>query len=275
MTCDVSVVIPTYNSSTTLRRALGSVHGQSLLPREIIVVDDGSDDWVQSQLIAASYSDIISTRFIHLEENRGVSTARNVGVSAAVCRYLAFLDSDDVWFKHKLAIQYSLMTSRHLDLSMHQYRDNLGCPQGDAEDRQDVSSPSVSSLSAWTPLLRNDNTSTVMVLRQKMVSYDTSLRRGEDFKLYMELLSRHRCGGAYIRHALAGAFKSTIGTSGLSQDVKGMHLGRMLGLQKLISESSIDVFQYIFGVTTETVKYPIRVLKVWLRNRAAMSGGGM
>jgi glycosyltransferase involved in cell wall biosynthesis len=99
MSCDVSVIIPTYNSSSTLKRALDSVYGQSLLPREIIVVDDGSDDWEQSRLIATSYPDSISIRFIHMDKNQGVSTARNVGISAALCRYLAFLDSDDVWYR--------------------------------------------------------------------------------------------------------------------------------------------------------------------------------
>ena len=49
MSCDVTVVVPVYNSSHTLKRALDSVFSQSLLPREIIVVDDGSDDWEQSQ----------------------------------------------------------------------------------------------------------------------------------------------------------------------------------------------------------------------------------
>jgi glycosyltransferase involved in cell wall biosynthesis len=75
MSCDVSVVIPTYNSSGTLKRALDSVYGQSLLPREIILVDDGSDDAELSGRIAASYPDRISIRFIPLARNQGVSAA--------------------------------------------------------------------------------------------------------------------------------------------------------------------------------------------------------
>jgi hypothetical protein len=104
-----------------------------------------------------------------------------------------------------------------------------------------------------------------MVLKQKMVPYDTSLRRGEDFTLYMELLSRHDCKAAYIRRVLAGGFKSTIGVSGLSQDVKGMHVGRMLALKKLIDRRRISRAQYLFGISTETLKYPIRVLRVSFR----------
>src|SRR5882762_10135933 len=117
MNCDVSAITPTYNSSGTLRRALDSIYSQSLLPREVIVVDDGSDDWEQSRLIAASYPDSIASRFIHLDNNQGPSTARNIGIASARCRYVAFLDSDDIWYRDKIAIQYGLMTSHNLDFS--------------------------------------------------------------------------------------------------------------------------------------------------------------
>jgi glycosyltransferase involved in cell wall biosynthesis len=272
MSCDVSVITPTYNSSGTLKRALDSIYGQSLLPREIIVVDDGSDDWEQSRLIATSYPDCIAIRFIHMAKNQGPSTARNIGISAARGRYLAFLDSDDVWYEDKVAIQHGLMTNHNLDFSMHQYchdRTRLGCDK-DREDRDDSSALSFSSLSSWTPLLRNDSTNSVMVLKEKMVFYDTSLRRGEDFTLYMELLSRPGCRALYIRRVLAGGFKSTIGASGLSRDVKAMHVGRMLALKKLTDRGCISTFQYLFGISAETVKYPIRVLRVSLRTRVAI-----
>jgi glycosyltransferase involved in cell wall biosynthesis len=246
------------------------VYGQSLRPREIVVVDDGSDDWEQSRLIAASYPDSISLRFIHMDQNEGPSTARNTGISASLCPYLAFLDSDDVWHKDKIAIQYGLMTSQHLDFSMHRYCHDMTRSGCDREDSDDMLPLSLSSLSSWTPLLRNDSTNSVMVLREKMVLYDTSMRRGEDFTLYMELLSRPGCRAVYIRRVLAGGFKSTIGASGLSQDVKAMHVGRMLALKKLTDRGCISIFQYLFGISTETVKYPIRILRVSLRARFAV-----
>jgi glycosyltransferase involved in cell wall biosynthesis len=271
MSCDVSVVIPTYNSSGTLKRALDSVYGQSLLPREIILVDDGSDDAELSGRIAASYPDRISIRFIPLARNQGVSAARNAGISAARCRYLAFLDADDVWYTDKIAIQYRIMSSRNLDFSMHRYCHDLTRLRRANQDSNDRCFPSLSSLSSWTPLLRNDSTNSVMVRKESMVFYDTSLRRGEDFTLYMELLSRHGYRAAYIKRVLAGGFKSTIGASGLSQDVKGMHAGRMLALRKLIRAGKISMAQYCFGIWTETLKYPVRHLRVSLRSRMAMS----
>lgn len=273
MTCDVSVIIPTYNSSSTLRRALDSVHGQSLLPREIIVVDDGSEDWAESQRIAASYPGIIALRFLRQENNRGVSAARNRGIGAARCSYLAFLDADDIWFKQKLLLQYELMSHGNVDFSMHGYRDDLNVQACTVEECPLPQPLAYSAFTRWTPLLRNDNTSTVMVARQKMVLYDTSLRRGEDFKAYMELLSRQGCRGMYMRQVLAGAFKLSLGVAGLSQDLNAMHLGRMLALKRLFAENSISPLQFLFGTTTEMMKYPTRILRVWFHTRALQPRG--
>jgi glycosyltransferase involved in cell wall biosynthesis len=276
MSCDVSVVMPVYNSSGTLGRALDSIYAQSLLPREIIVVDDGSDDWEQSRKIAGSCPNSIVMRFIHLDKNQGVSTARNTGISAARGRYLAFLDADDVWLKDKIAIQFGLMTGRHLDFSIHQYCSDVGRLPGNGAIGHNGSSLSLSPLSPWTPLIRNDSTNSVMVLKQRMVLYDAALRRGEDFKCYMELLSKRgrNCHGLYIRRVLAGGFKrSTIGVSGLSGDVDAMHQGRLTALKKLATEGIISRVQYLVGTGMEMAKYPVRVLLVALRNRAARSRG--
>lgn len=92
-TCDISVVIPLYNKSAEIARALSSVLAQTMPPREIIVVDDGStDDGVDK--VEAFDSPLL--RIIR-QENQGVSVARNVGIKAAESRWVALLDGDDVW----------------------------------------------------------------------------------------------------------------------------------------------------------------------------------
>jgi glycosyltransferase involved in cell wall biosynthesis len=96
----VSVVIPTYNRSVVLRRALESVVAQTRPPDEVIVVDDGSTDdtveWVEREL-----PDMTLMR----RSNYGVSNARNRGVEAAGSEWIAFLDSDDEWRPEKLEKQ--------------------------------------------------------------------------------------------------------------------------------------------------------------------------
>jgi glycosyltransferase involved in cell wall biosynthesis len=89
---NVSVIIPAYNVENTLRQCLNSVFTQSLQPREVIVVNDGSDDGTSS--VCASFG----RRIIYIEQkNQGQGAARNAGIRCATGRYIAFLDADDYW----------------------------------------------------------------------------------------------------------------------------------------------------------------------------------
>jgi glycosyltransferase involved in cell wall biosynthesis len=267
MNCDVSVIIPVYNSSGTLRRALDSVFSQTLLPREILVVDDGSDDWEESKLIVASYPSSICVHFIRCEKNGGAGVARNAGLKAASCRYIAFLDSDDVWFKNKLKIQHGMMACNRICFSAHGYVADLSHLRGEAEETRDVT-PLCSSFSSWSLLYKNYSTPTVMVLREKMVPFDPFLRRNEDWKCWMEVFSKSDLKGVYIRHALAGGFKPSIGASGLSYDVKKLHASRIIALKRLIDGDKISIVQYLVGICTEQAKYPLRVILLARRRRA-------
>ncbi len=98
-TSNISVVIPLYNKAAEIARALRSVLGQSLLPYEIIVVDDGSTDG--SGDIAEAFASSL-VRVIR-QENQGVSAARNRGIREASSRWVALLDGDDVWCADFLA----------------------------------------------------------------------------------------------------------------------------------------------------------------------------
>src|SRR5579864_7085464 len=95
----VSVVIPAYNSSRYISGTLDSVLSQTLSNREIILVNDGSPDTRELEATLQPY--VQGLRYFN-QENRGPSAARNVGIRAARGRYVAFLDSDDVWLPHHL-----------------------------------------------------------------------------------------------------------------------------------------------------------------------------
>ena len=102
----VSVIIPTYNRREILARALDSVLGQTHQPHEVWVVDDGSTDGT-AQMLAADYPDV---RVI-MQENRGVSAARNAGISACSGQWIALLDSDDSWLPTKLERQLDAISA--------------------------------------------------------------------------------------------------------------------------------------------------------------------
>ena len=109
----VSVIIPVYNRTFSIRDAVESVLIQSVKPSEIIVIDDGSSfDMV---LYLKNYMQHI--RLIKLNENKGISFARNTGIKAACSEYIAFLDSDDLFLPEKLEYQLNYMAENNLYIS--------------------------------------------------------------------------------------------------------------------------------------------------------------
>lgn len=107
----VSVITPIYNSADYLADTIESVQLQSFEAWELILVDDCSTDG--SLALAQKYGQQDSRiRLICLEQNSGAAVARNTAIAAARGRYIAFLDSDDMWLEHKLAVQLDFM-QRH------------------------------------------------------------------------------------------------------------------------------------------------------------------
>lgn len=100
----ISVIIPTYNRADLLCEAIDSVLAQTCQELEIIVVDDGSTD--NTKEVIAGYGDKV--KYVY-QENQGVYAARNTGVRISQRSYIAFLDSDDIWEKDKIAAQLNLL----------------------------------------------------------------------------------------------------------------------------------------------------------------------
>jgi len=96
----VSVIIPSYNRGWIIKEAVDSVLAQDYSDFELIVVDDGSTD--NTSEILNSYKEDIKVLY---QDNKGVSAARNRGVAASSGRFVAFLDSDDLWLAQKLTVQ--------------------------------------------------------------------------------------------------------------------------------------------------------------------------
>lgn len=122
---NISVIIPTFNRNWSLLACLNSVLNQSLRQFECIIIDDGSTDTTESLVqgfIESLPEDSPLFRYIKTD-NHGVSAARNTGVNSCNpdTKYIAFLDSDDLWHPDKLKLQLELhQTEPHLKISQTQ-----------------------------------------------------------------------------------------------------------------------------------------------------------
>lgn len=104
---EVSIILPTYNRADVIGRAVASIQAQSFRNWELVVVDDGSTDDTVARLQALG-----DTRLrIVAQANAGVYVARNTGLRECCGRYITFMDSDDEWLPHFLALTVGFLHS--------------------------------------------------------------------------------------------------------------------------------------------------------------------
>ena len=180
----VSVVIPVFNRQKSCLAAVASVQAQRGVFCEIIIVDDSSEKpfILNGQTVGPH-----TLRIIRHESNKGAAAARNTGIKAANSRWIAFLDSDDLWHTGKLAEQIALAEqSPKLTCVMSGFR-RVSLATGACLNRIPIDSREVSDFAAgcWfapgsTSLVPADAFATVGLM-------DTSLARLEDLDWYLRL----------------------------------------------------------------------------------------
>jgi glycosyltransferase involved in cell wall biosynthesis len=191
----LSVVIPCYNAERYIAATIESVLAQGHAALEIIVVDDGSSDGSVA-LVRAAFPQVR----VEQQANAGVAAARNRGIALARGEWIAFVDADDIWLPGKLEAQFALMaatpgcrmsyTAWHVWPCQEALPDSATVEQLRREDGQ----PRWNGASGWIyPELLLDCwvwTSTVLAQRalfDEVGVFDTSLRIGEDYDLWLRL----------------------------------------------------------------------------------------
>jgi glycosyltransferase involved in cell wall biosynthesis len=227
----VSVIIPTFNRWPLVGAAIKSVLAQSYGDFELIVVDDGSTDDTAEQL--AQWG---SRLLILKQPNRGVSAARNLAVRHARGRYLAFLDSDDLWLPNKLAIQVAFM-EQHPSAQICQTEEtwirNAVKVNPKAKHRKPSGDIFIASLELC--LVSPSAAMLTRELFEQVGGFDESLPVCEDYDLWLRIALDHSV--ALIDDALV--IKRGGHADQLSRSLWGMDRYRVLVLRKLL-RSGID-----------------------------------
>ena len=117
----VSIIMPAYNAEKYIEEAIESVLKQTYRNWELIIVNDCSIDATE-QIVKKYQEQDERIKFHSLTENHGVANARNTALQNAVGRYIAFLDSDDMWLPEKLEKQIGFMKINNYVFTYHQYR---------------------------------------------------------------------------------------------------------------------------------------------------------
>lgn len=120
MKIKISVIIPFYDDLKLLKRAINSVQSQSFKDYELIIIHDNPDDKESIEL----FKEFVKKKKIEVlinNKNLGAGLSRNRGIRKAKGEFIAFLDSDDIWKKNKLQIQYNYMKKNNLLVSHTSY----------------------------------------------------------------------------------------------------------------------------------------------------------
>lgn len=120
MTDLVSIVTPLYNAEKTIAETIESVLAQTYTNWELNVVDDCSTD-SSAEIVKKYMSNDSRIKYFRLDSNSGAAVARNTSMKMANGRYLAFLDSDDLWHKEKLEKQIFFMQINNVAFSFTEY----------------------------------------------------------------------------------------------------------------------------------------------------------
>lgn len=119
----VSVIMPSYNNAEYIADAIESVIGQSYPFWELIIVDDCSSD--NTERVIKTYLGDRRIRFLKNKKNSGAAVARNYALREATGKWVAFLDSDDIWDSEKLEIQIDFMLNNNYYFTYTDYKIQL------------------------------------------------------------------------------------------------------------------------------------------------------
>lgn len=262
----ISVVIPCYNAEPYLGRAVNSVLSQSLLPLELILIDDASTDGgITKTLIENLINRIPKIRPgikaipVFLGKNHGPGNARNAGWEKATQPWIAFLDADDVWDHQKLEIQYQcLQLNPSIDLLAHksQFLNNNKFLE---KKRVEVNCIQVQKINLRQMLLSNLFPTRSVMLRNKIKLRFPSRRESEDYSLWLEIIA----SGSDVRLmncVLAYTFKSEYSKGGYSGNLWEQEKRELQTIINFFKKNKLNSLILLICINWSLIKYFRRLL---------------
>nr|WP_319569913.1 glycosyltransferase family A protein [uncultured Draconibacterium sp.] len=188
----ISVIIPTYNRSSSIERSIRSVLDQSYTVIELIVVDDCSTDNTEKLVRSINDNRLV---YYKLEKNSGASYARNCGIKKAKGKYIAFQDSDDTWRPNYLETQLNTF------LKVEDTYDAQICRFSYLMDNEERISPARKDIKDGISLeklfLKNVVGTPVLIVKKETLEeiggFDSNLPAFQDWDLALRLyLNKHK-----------------------------------------------------------------------------------
>ena len=269
--CEISVVIPYYNSEKTILRALNSVINQTYRDFEIILIDDGSVDNTH-RIVENFISNNSNYKFIHIYQvNSGPSKARNIGIKSCNGKYIALLDSDDEWLPEKLQKQISVLKKYNADM--------IGCNYNlilkGKVIKKYIVKKYLKKISFFKCLFKHYFTSSTIVFSKKAILdiglFPENQKYMED--AYVFKLINRKYDAYVLKDNLVNFYKHLYGDCGLSMKLKDMEIHELNNFKSFRKKNNeynkkINFLLYSCVIIFSYLKYLRRLLIVKLRRKS-------
>lgn len=246
----VDTIIPVYNGEEFILQAIKSVENQTLLPNQIIIVNDGSTDNTTKLILDYKVHSKVPIKYVN-KKNGGLSSARNAGIKASSGEFIAFLDVDDLWERNKLALQMKAFKESSLPNLGVVYTD---CVYVDSKNNPNPHLKHVQFSKNLRGYIRpqlfygnriSGSGSGVLVRREcfnKVGPFDEKLPSYEDWDMWIRISQFYTFDN--VNQKLVRIRQHS---SNMSSSLRLMILGQLLVLNKIIEENQLDQ-KIILGV---------------------------
>jgi len=243
---------------------MASIAAQTILPYEVILVEDASPDDGKTldtlHNLANGYGDVFAVALIPLTQNGGPASARNRGWAAASQPFIAFLDADDAWHPKKIEMQYGWMEKHpEYGLTGHAYS---------VRRSGDNNWPSLGFEMVARPVSKNGSlffnpysTISVMLKRDLPFRFKEGKRYAEDYLLWLQIIQSGE-PAAYLDVPLASTYKEDYGSAGLSARLWEMEVGVLETYWQLHRDGAIGLLMVCSLSIYSIAKYMRRVALV-------------
>lgn len=261
----IGVIIPMYNAATTIVNALESVKKQTCKEAfQILVINDGSTD--NSQQVVEEYINSNPDMDIKLfnQSNKGVSSARNIGLNNVDTEFVAFLDADDEWLPEKTEKQMKLFEEFPALVL-------VGCNRNGEVYKRFLFSKigKIKEIHFKTLLLKNFFPTSGVVIRKNIVGmigyFNENQQYMEDVDYWIRICRLEK--GILLNESLVhyGRGKPYFGYSGLSLNLWKMEKAELTNIKRYLQSGDINIIEFACIYVCSLLKYLRRILIVKIR----------
>ena len=218
----ISIIIPYYKDEINILHSVNSAIKQSYKNIEIIIIDD-ENSVISKKILLSIKKKSKKIKVILLKKNVGVSQARNLGISRASGRLIAFLDSDDIWKRDKLTMQVDFMNKNKIDLCYTNYYAFSG--------KKIIYKVKIKKSFDYNQLLNECPISCSSVLLKKNIldkNKFKDLKTKEDYELWLRIVKK--------KYKLGGINKFLTGYRVRDNSLSSNHLNKLVNAFKIYNK---------------------------------------